>query len=135
LRVDQFFACLLGVFAAGCATDDPFANARPATPGEKSIILATARNELYDPFSIRNAELSKVVTVEGGGGRPTRRVVCVRYDSKTKSGAWTGQETHLVTITAGNTLMSSVVVPAGEMPCDRVEYGPFPEAQGMKRRG
>jgi hypothetical protein len=135
LRVNEILACLLAAFTAGCTTDDPFKTQRAATAGEKHIVIATAKNELYDPFSIRKAELSKVVTVEGGGGTPTRRLLCVRYDSKNRKGEWTGVETHLVTISAGNTLMSSIIVPSTEMPCDRVEYGPFPEAENLKRRG
>lgn len=132
--MNEMLVCLFAAFTAGCATNDPFDSARAATPSEKTIVLATARNELYDPFSIRSAELSSVVTVEGGGGTPTRRVVCARYDSKLKTGHWTGVETHLVTISSGNTLMSSMVVPGHEMPCDRVSYAPFPEAEGLKRR-
>lgn len=133
MRVNPIF-CLLAVFAASCASETPFDNQRAATASEKGIILSTARNELYDPFSIRNAELSTVVTVEGGGGTPTRRVVCARYDSKTRTGSWTGTETHLVAIAAGGTVMGSIVVPATEMPCDRLKYGPFPEAEGMRRK-
>lgn len=131
----EIFACVLAAFAAGCATSDPFDTQRAATEAEKSLVVTTARNELYDPFSIRDAELSTVVTLEGGGGTPTRRILCARYDSRDRRGAWTGRETHLVAISSGNTVMSSIVVPATELPCDRLEYGPFPEAENLRGRG
>jgi hypothetical protein len=128
------FLCLFSAFGlGGCLSNDPFETARPATTAEKQLVIATARNELYDPFSIRGAELSEVITLEDGNTR--RRIVCARYDSKAKNGEWTGRETHLVAISGASTVMSSLRVPDTEMPCDRLKYAPFPEAEGLRRRG
>lgn len=127
--------CILGAAAAvaGCSSsNDPFDTQRAATASEKHIVVQTAKNELYDPFSIRGAELSTVITVGEEGQR--RRVLCARYDSKTRRGEWTGSETHLVAIASSNAVMSSIVVPAAEMPCDRLAYSPFPEAENLRRR-
>ena len=118
---------------AGCVkSNDPFDHQRAATASEKHIVIQTARNELYDPFSIRNAELSTVITLGEGG--EMRRVVCARYDSKTRRGEYTGTETHLVAINSRNLVMSAVIVPPTELPCDRLAYGPFPEAENLKLR-
>lgn len=124
--------CLFSAFGlGGCVSNDPFDTARPPTTAEKQLVIATARNELYDPFSIRGAELSEVITLEDGHAR--RRILCARYDSKAKSGEWTGRETHLVAISGSSTVMSSLRVPDSEMPCDRLKYAPFPEAERLRR--
>ncbi|MCF3932266.1 hypothetical protein L1787_02400 [Acuticoccus sp. M5D2P5] len=113
----------------GCQSG-PYGTQREATASEKHVFIQNARNELYDPFSIRNAELSTVITLDKGVNE--RRVVCARYDSKTKDGSYTGTETHLVTVNAKNIVTGSLVVPADEEPCSRLRYGPFPEAERLK---
>ncbi len=110
----------------------PYGTQRAATAAEKHAFIQAARNELYDPFSIRNAELSTVITIDRGLNE--RRVVCARYDSKQKDGSFTGSETHLVSIDAKNVVTASIVVPADEEPCSRLRFSPFPEAERLKRR-
>lgn len=116
---------------AGCFGHNPFATQRPATAAEKHTVIQTARNELYDPFSIRSAELSTVITI--GDGREARRVVCARFDSRTRDGGYTGVETHLITLDSRERVLAALVVPATEAPCDRLRYAPFPEAEGLRR--
>jgi hypothetical protein len=71
------------------------ATQRPATKAEIAGILEGIRNTLHDPYSIRDAEISGVMTHKDAFGGVSI-MVCVRANAKNRYGAYTGKQTYLI---------------------------------------
>lgn len=119
------------LFLAACAatavSDDyaeVIARATPPSPAVKAVIVTGARELIYNPASIRNAEISNVATLPGGG-----QGVCVRADSKDVSGRYTGVHSLGIPLRDGKIAGGSLDHPI----CDRadVHWQPFPELEAL----
>ncbi|AGT07658.1 hypothetical protein [Paracoccus aminophilus] len=128
-----FFASALGaLFLAGCAPQDKYASviagSVPPSAEVKAKIVRNAKAIVYDPSSIRGAEISNMATFADG-----TQGVCVKADVKNAQGKYLGVHTMGVALNddphlAANALQHPV--------CDRadVTWHPFPELNHLKKR-
>ncbi len=118
------------LLTACAATDnygDVIARATPPDAALKAQIVAAAQELIYDPSSIRDAEISNVATLPDG-----LQGVCVRADSKDVSGNYLGVHSIGVPIRDGKVAGGSLDHPI----CDRpdVQWQPFPELENLRRK-
>ncbi|WP_423210978.1 hypothetical protein [Paracoccus yeei] len=115
---------LLAACAASDKYSDIIARATPPSPALKAEIVAGAKELVYDPSSIRDAEISNVATLPDG-----LQGVCVRADSKDVSGRYLGQHSIGIPIRNGKIVGGSLDHPV----CDRmdVQWQPFPELERL----
>lgn len=97
------------------------AAARPATKEERSIVASYLRSTLKDPYSVRSARISDLVTPPG---QSTPRA-CVSLNAKNAYGAYTGQQ--VIAIAVSGLLKSAMEDVNLKAACYGQAYGPFPE--------
>jgi len=85
------------------------------------------RNFLHDPYSVRDVEISGVMTfVNGTMG------VCIRGNAKNAYGAYTGRQTYLVYLDAtGRTYGANQDFFAQSL-CRLAQWRPFTEAKALQ---
>ncbi|RMX61887.1 hypothetical protein SADFL11_00048920 [Roseibium alexandrii DFL-11] len=80
------------VFVAGCQTSAEltasFDEAKPAPASVKSAIVDAARDFLYDPYSVRDAEISYMQLNKRSG----LHWLCVKANTKNQMGGYTGRQ-------------------------------------------
>jgi hypothetical protein len=83
----------------GCVTAEQNRQSieHPRAPSQSEIsgILSAARDFLYDPYSVRDAEISTVADTKGLDG-VTTSMVCVKFNSKNALGGYTGRQLYLL---------------------------------------
>lgn len=111
---------LLAACAASDNYSDIIARSTPPDAALKAEIVAGAKALLYDPASVRDAEISNVATLPDG-----LQGVCVRADSKDVSGRYLGLHSIGIPIRNGKIAGGSLDHPL----CDRtdIHWQPFPE--------
>ena len=129
-------AAIVGAVLAGCASYEREYGG-PETKGGASVnvvpenyraeILAYQRSFLNDPSGIRSAAISQPVLKNVGVG--DRYIVCVRFNAKSPSGAYTGVRDYLAIFLAGKLDQMGVT----REQCKDAEYAPFPELERLKR--
>ena len=113
---------------AGCQTIDTnralqrvhLVNARAATQAEKDILILMMRDTLVDPNSVRDAEISTVIT-----DASNIRMVCIRGNAKNLSGAYTGVSTKLVYINTRDIAFKSAEDNFSNDMCGKLQFTPF----------
>lgn len=112
---------------AGCATYEAvLSSQRPPTAAEKAAIVSAARGVLVEPYSIRDAEISNVVTLNDQG----LSAVCVTADIENRMEDFAGRTTVSVRLFNGRAI--SAVKGATFCSDDRMPYQPFPELEALK---
>jgi hypothetical protein len=115
---------------AGCQSvpDSAFREQRPATATERSSVAEFLKLFLADPYSIRGAEISSVLPVNGVPA------VCFRVNAKNAFGAYTGQNTYAAELSSYGSVKKVVPDDNGPGGCGNsiLRYGPFPEAEHIK---
>jgi len=129
-------AGILGAALAACSTGEREYGG-PETKGGASVniypeqyraeILAYQRSYLNDPTGIRSAAISQPALKNVGVG--DRYVVCVRFNAKAPTGAYTGAREHLAIFLAGKLDQMGVT----REHCKDATYGPFPELERLTR--
>lgn len=127
---------LLGVIAisglAGCMSSEMqqqrFNAAKVPSPQIKQSLLNAARDYLFDPGSIRDAEISNVFV---WNDIQDTKAVCVKFNSKNRLGGYTGRSTNLVQISKDNKILGAIDNWPG---CynSALKWHQFPEANGLK---
>jgi hypothetical protein len=120
---------------AGCAGERDYSG--PETKGGASVnihpdnyraeIIAYQRSFLNDPTGIRSAAISRPALKNVGVG--DRYVVCVRFNAKTPTGAYSGVREHLAIFLAGKLDQMGVT----REQCRDAAYEPFPELERLTR--
>lgn len=127
---------MLPVLTAGllalsaCAASDKYAqviaNSTPPSEPIKAQLVGKAKDLLYDPASVRDAEISNVATFADG-----LQGVCVRADSKNVDGVYVGRHNMGIAIRDGKLQDGTLDHPI----CNRpdVPWQPFPEMNALGR--
>ena len=121
-------ALVSAALITGCqstSVTEMWASARPATDNEKSAIIDGMRDALHDPYSVRDVEISEVITATLGG---IVHQVCVRGNAKNAYGGYTGRETYLLYMNNAAQVTHVKQGPAMNTVCPRLKFSPFPEA-------
>lgn len=101
---------------------------RPPNWALRAAIVQAARNVVFDPYSIRDAEVSSVVLLNPRAGI---QAVCVKANAKNQFGGYTGRQATGISIRNGMILGAT----PGDPRCldPRLRYHPFPELENLKR--
>lgn len=104
--------------------DDVTTNAKPASREVRAMLVETARDAFFDPYSIRDAEISYVGTFPNGN-----QFVCGKANAKNQLGGYTGRET-LAVYLRGNQIIGSGSNPAL---CNNpnLKWQKFPELEAL----
>lgn len=114
-------AVLLGGWTS---TSDILKTQTPPTAAVRRALVIAARDYLFDPYSVRDAEISSVVTIN-----PKKQVtgVCVKANAKNRYGAYVGRRPVGVVLVKGK--------PYNAFDSDRscllkgLRWYPFPELE------
>ena len=93
----------------------------------RAEIIAYQRSFLNDPTGVRGAGITQPAVKNVGSTE--RYVVCVRFDAKGPTGAYTGARDHLAIFLAGK--LDQMGVAREE--CRGAAYEPFPEMEKLRR--
>lgn len=120
---------LVALAVSGCVTreqvDGVLASQRPPTASEKAAIVNAARDVLFDPYSVRDAEISNVVSLGNGA-----EAVCVKLNSKNRVGGYTGRTANFVRLYNGRPVSLQEKAPFCLEPS--LDYRKFSELEAMK---
>ncbi|PZR83766.1 MAG: hypothetical protein DI537_34370 [Stutzerimonas stutzeri] len=108
---------------------------RPATQAEKALLIENMRNSLFDPYSVRDVEISTVGT-NLGADQASYRHVCVRLNAKNRMGAYVGRQATQYIINSANGVVANSQTMFTEAFCNdvRLRYSPFPEVERIGSR-
>ncbi|SDJ68062.1 hypothetical protein SAMN05428953_10842 [Mesorhizobium muleiense] len=112
--------------AFGVRTGSVLASQREPSTVEVNGILNAMREYLYDPYSVRDAEISKVIDL---GGTAT---VCVKANAKNQMGGYIGRKTVMVYMNAIGkpfAINQDVYAVSG---CNQLTYRRFVEIEQLK---
>lgn len=120
-----------GLFLPGCVSSQEIARVeasqRAPSTALRSAIVSAARDQLVDPYSIRDAEISSVVDAS-----PDKKVqaVCVKFNSKNRMGGYVGRSAWSVRVV--NDKPVGVRQDAPGCYLEGMKYHPFPELENLK---
>lgn len=135
-------AALLGAMAAiallsGCASMNKAIVGEPTEPAPtnyRELVLETAKTTFYDPYSVRDAEISapqwlgSVHLGEGNGWQ-----VCVRANAKNQMGAYVGLKETAFFFRGGKVISNATDLPqGGGYLCQDALYAPFTELMNLQ---
>jgi hypothetical protein len=102
---------------------------------QRKLILDHVRDNYFDPYSIRDAEISNSVSFSevtmNPDSEPKTPLVCVKANAKNRMGGYTGRKNELYQFNPSGSLKTVSDDLAGR--CDsRMQFLPFPELEQMK---
>ncbi len=115
--------------SAGVAYDayaQAIANSVPPSKAIKRAIVAAACDILFDPYSVRDAEISNVADFGNG-----TQGVCVKVNAKNRMGGYTGRQAHAITMSGTILIREYTNHPLCLRP--DVKYRPFPELEALRK--
>lgn len=130
MRLIAVLACGISLLSA-CSSPDKYteviAASQPPSPALKAQIVTGAKKLLFDPASVKDAEISNVATFPSGG-----QGVCVRADSKNVKGVYVGPQIMGLAMRDGKLIDGTLNHPI----CNRIDvpWQPFPELNALARR-
>lgn len=117
---------LVGVATA--QTYDPYAaviaNSVPPSKAIRTAIVEAARNILFDPYSVRDAQISNVADFSNG-----TQGVCVLANAKNRMGGYTGRQSHAITMSGTILLQEQTNHPLCARP--DIRWQSFPELEAL----
>jgi hypothetical protein len=116
---------LSGVSFGYDAYAQAIANSVPPSKALKKAIVEAARDILFDPYSVRDAEISNVADFGNG-----TQGVCVKVNSKNQMGGYTGRQAHAITMSGTILLRDQVNHPLCARP--DVRWRKFPELEALR---
>lgn len=127
-----FSILAVGLLAvSACTAPDQYAqviaDSTPPSASIKAQLVGKAKDLLYDPASVRGAEISNVATLPDG-----LQGVCVKADSKNVDGVYVGRNNMGIAIRDGKLQDGTLNHPI----CNRadIKWQPFPELNALGRR-
>lgn len=130
MRLIAVLACGMMLLSA-CSTPDKYteviAASKPPSPALKAQIVAAAKTLLYDPTSVKDAEISNVASFADGV-----QGVCVRADSKNVNGVYVGPQTMGLKMRDGKLVDGTL----NHAICNRIDvpWAALPELNALARR-
>jgi hypothetical protein len=122
----------LALAVAGCSQtmaiteNTPPSSAAPSTQEVKQAVRTYVRANFFDPYSIRDAELSEPTWQASGlqFGASGGWTVCLRANAKNRLGGYTGRKDTAMTIQNGKV---TAALDDAQWNCSKERYAPFPE--------
>lgn len=122
---------LMALLVSGCTTvDSPefqerLASAVPPSHSVKSQIIRDARDFLFDPYSIRDAEITNVATDMAGV-----QWLCVKANAKNALGGYSGRSTILIYVKDDRLTGHAMQHPFCQL--QNLKWSPFKELENLK---
>lgn len=120
---------IITLYLSGCVSTETqlkiIHSQRTPSPAIKSAVIDYVRTTFFDPYSLRDAQISNVVTLPGTG----LDAVCLRFNAKNSMGAYTGLKNHSLRL-QGEAVVSSLADAPG---CanDQMKYTSFPQLEAL----
>lgn len=95
-------------------------------PNYRAVVRAAVRDRFFDPYSIRDAAISK--PIPGSTLAGTTQTVCVRANAKNRMGGYVGRKATVFVFRQGE-LTRTTDNRYAEATCRNAEYEPFPEIE------
>lgn len=122
-------ACAVALTLSGCVTaadlDEVYGSQERPSAQVKAEVISYVKREFFDPYSIRDAEISGVVRLLDTGFS----AVCVRMNAKNRMGGYIG-----LTVTSFRLRGGTVVGALADAPaCKSAQlvFEPFPEIEAL----
>ncbi len=129
MKLAHFVACAAALVAAGCASAN-LAAVDPPPPNYRQLAQQHVRENFFDPYSIRDAQIAAPRPSGGpilvSTGLTEVWVVSVRANAKNQMGAYTGQKATAIMM-QGNRVVGSQNNAMWGGWCSGSQYEPFPE--------
>jgi hypothetical protein len=125
LATCSFVAALLGSCVSSEQMQDVFNSQRPPTAAEKQAAITYIKANFFDPYSIRDASLSNVVSL----GKTGLNAMCARFNAKNRMGGYVGLSTTSLRLQGGAVV--SALQDAPSCGDERLQYVPFSELEGL----
>jgi hypothetical protein len=111
-----------------------FDDQRSTTSLERASILAHIKSSFFDPYSIRDAEISHAAPSMMLNGEMTLNI-CIAANAKNRYGAYAGKQTTLYYLTTSGRVLDTNHDAFAELFCasQRLRYEPFVEAEQLGR--
>lgn len=126
---NYIFAIAACVGLSSCVTAEQqqqvFSSQVPPSPAVKASVVKHVRETFFDPYSIRDAQISDVVTLLDTG----LDAVCIKANGKNRFGAYVGLTATSVRLKDGVAVSSWQNAPSCSDP--RMHYRPFPELEAL----
>jgi hypothetical protein len=131
------FTCI-PLLLAGCVASSEqlstvYASQRAPTTGERQQIIAHIRNTFFDPYSVRDAEISNALPFAVIGSS-NASVVCIHANSKNRLGGYVGRQYTMTKFDAAGKLTNADDSSVAKRECSdaRLTYRAFPEAEALR---
>jgi hypothetical protein len=111
---------------AGCTTQMNMDVQEPLSADLRAQILKGAKDVLFDPYSVRDAEISDFIPRKPGS---KDGFVCVKANAKNRMGAYVGKTGTLVFINNGK--VTDAMDRHGFCTHPKFRYHPFPELEAL----
>jgi hypothetical protein len=102
-----------------------YASQTPPTPTIKTAVINHIKQTYFDPYSVRDASISTMVTL----GETGLNSVCVKMNAKNRMGAYTGLS--VISIRLKDGVVASSLQDAFGCNDQRLLYYPFPELESL----
>lgn len=129
MKIQLMAAALACALLSSCVTAEQaaqiYSSQTPASPTIRAAIVEYVRNTFFDPYSIRDAEISHQVKLGSTGFE----AVCFKANAKNRMGGYIGRKAVSVRIKDGK--VHSWVEDAPGCMDERLKYEPFPQLENL----
>jgi hypothetical protein len=127
----------LTILFAGCAVREAnmriFERQRPVNDQERKAIIEHIRTTYFDPYSVRDAEISHSAPSAGIDASITY-LVCVKSNAKNRFGAYVGRTSSIFYFDSLGKITNTLEESYGFCENPQLRYSPFPEAERIGER-
>lgn len=122
---------LAAALLSGCSSMNAAVVGDPTEPAPvnyRAIAADGLRQILFDPYSVRDAQISKPTWLGSWSiGEGNGWVVCFKGNAKNRFGAYTGAQEMALMIRGGKVISNQGELPPNGYHCGSAEYSDFPE--------
>jgi hypothetical protein len=120
---------LASVFLSGCAIREAnlktFDNQRPLTANERFALITKIKNTYFDPYSIRDAEVSEVAPSAAD------LMACVKSNAKNRQGGYAGRRAEVYHFDTNSQVTEGQPDTWGFCDNPQLRYAGFPEIEDL----
>ena len=125
---------IAGLLLSGCAVREAnlriLDNQRVLTSTEKTALVAHVRETFFDPYSIRDIEVSTAAPSMGIDGSTTFNV-CLKLNGKNRLGGYVGRSATIYYFNPAGAIVHSSDIDYGFCSNPKLRYSQFPELEKL----
>ncbi|QDM32697.1 hypothetical protein FNL55_16075 [Tardiphaga sp. vice352] len=132
-----YLVCCAALVLSGCAVREAnlrrFEDQRPLTPQQRAMMVSEVRAKFFDPYSIRDAQISNA-SPGADMNMNISYTVCVRANAKNPMGAYTGRTATMYHLTGDGQISKAEEDAWGFCDLAQLRYEPFPEIENLEAK-